>query len=78
MVSDNLSMSVTVPEPPKLMDQVRDRLRFKHYSLRTETAYSGWIKRYIFFHGKRHPVEMGKKEVEAFLTSLAVERMLFS
>lgn len=56
------------------MDQVRDRLRLKHYSLRTETAYSGWIKRYIFFHGKRHPGEMGKKEVEAFLTSLAVER----
>lgn len=56
------------------MDQVRDRLRLKHYSLRTEMAYSGWIKRYIFFHGKRHPSEMGKNEVEAFLTSLAVER----
>jgi len=53
---------------------VRDRLRLKHYSLRTETAYVGWIKRYIFFHGKRHPREMGKAEVEAFLTSLAVER----
>jgi integron integrase len=49
-------------------------LRLKHYSLRTETAYSGWIKRYIFFHGKRHPGEMGKDEVEAFLTSLAVDR----
>lgn len=56
------------------MDQVRDRLRLKHYSLRTEMAYSGWIKRYIFFHGKRHPAVMGKNEVEAFLTSLAVER----
>ncbi|MBI4987209.1 MAG: integron integrase [Rhodocyclales bacterium] len=61
-------------EAPKLLDQVRDRLRLKHYSLRTETAYVGWIKRYIFFHGKRHPSEMGKAEVEAFLTSLAVER----
>jgi integron integrase len=72
-VSDNLSKSVTAPEPPKLMSQVRDRLRLKHYSLRTETAYTGWIKRYIYFHDKRHPGEMGKKEVEAFLTSLAVE-----
>jgi len=61
-------------EAPGLLDRVRDRLRLKHYSLRTETAYVGWIKRYIFFHGKRHPREMGKAEVEAFLTSLAVER----
>jgi hypothetical protein len=68
-VSNNLSASISVQEPPKLMDQVRDRLRIKHYSLRTEMAYSGWIKRYIFFHGKRHPVEMGKNEVEAFYLS---------
>lgn len=61
-------------EAPRLLDQVRDRLRLKHYSLRTETAYLGWIKRYIFFHGKRHPRELNKAEVEAFLTSLAVER----
>ncbi|WP_407644536.1 phage integrase N-terminal SAM-like domain-containing protein [Cognatazoarcus halotolerans] len=46
----------------------------KHYSLRTETAYVGWIRRYILFHGKHHPREMGKKEVESFLTHLAVER----
>lgn len=45
--------------PPKLLDQVRDRLRLKHYSLRTEQAYVGWIRRYIIFH-KRHPAEMGK------------------
>ncbi|MEW5888529.1 MAG: integron integrase [Pseudomonadota bacterium] len=64
----------TAHSPPRLLDQVRDRLRLKHYSLRTETAYVGWIKRYILFHGKRHPREMGKAEVEAFLTSLAVER----
>jgi integron integrase len=62
------------PQSPRLLDQVRDRLRLKHYSLRTESAYVGWIKRYILFHGKRHPREMGKAEVEAFLTSLAVER----
>ena len=60
--------------PPKLLDQVRDRLRLKHYSLRTEQAYIGWIKRYIIFHNKRHPAEMGKLELERFLTSLAVER----
>ena len=47
-------------EAPRLLDQVRDRLRLKHYSLRTETAYVGWIKRYIFFHDKRHPRDLGK------------------
>lgn len=59
---------------PKLLDQMRERLRVKHYSLRTEVAYLGWIKRYILFHGKRHPSGMGKEEVETFLTHLAVER----
>jgi integron integrase len=58
---------------PKLLDQVRDRLRVKHYSIRTESSYLGWIKRYILFHGKRHPKSMGAAEVEAFLTHLAVE-----
>jgi integron integrase len=57
-----------------LLAQVRERIRLMHYSLRTETAYVGWIKRYIHFHGKRHPAEMGKAEAEAFLTSLAVDR----
>jgi len=55
--------------PPKLLDQVRDRLRLKHYSLRTEQAYVGWIRRYIIFHGKRHPTGMGKLELEAFSVS---------
>ena len=59
-------------QPPKLMEQVRGRIRRKHYSLRTEEAYSYWIKRFIFFHGKRHPNEMGAAEVEKFLTHLAV------
>lgn len=59
---------------PRLLDQVRERLRLKHYSIRTEQAYLDWIKRYILFHGKRHPVSMGKEEVERFLTHLAVER----
>ncbi len=57
---------------PKLLDQVRDKLRVKHYSIRTETQYVQWIKRFIFFHGKRHPRELGAVQVEAFLTHLAV------
>ena len=56
---------------PKLLDRVRDRLRYKQYSLRTEQAYVHWIKRFIFFHGKRHPEQMNGPEVEAFLTHLA-------
>lgn len=58
--------------PPKLLDQVRDHIRTKHYSLRTETQYTQWIKRFILFHGKRHPQAMGAAEIEAFLTHLAV------
>src|SRR5665647_1065735 len=60
------------PTSPKLLDQVRDRIRVKHYSIRTETQYVQWIKRFILFHGKRHPQDMGAVEVEAFLTHLAV------
>ena len=59
---------------PKLLDQVRAKIRLKHYSIRTEQAYVDWIRRYILFHGKRHPQEMGKPEVEQFLSHLAVER----
>jgi integrase len=58
------------PRPKKLLDQVRDAIRLKHYSIRTEEAYINWIKRYILFHKKRHPAEMGTPEVEAFLTHL--------
>ncbi len=56
----------------KLLDQVRDVIRLKHYSIRTEKAYVSWIRRYILFHNKRHPREMGSREIEAFLTHLAV------
>ena len=59
--------------PMKLLNQVRDAIRVKHYSYRTEQAYVGWIKRYIYFHDERHPSEMGAPEVEAFLTHLVVE-----
>jgi len=58
--------------PKKLLDQVRETIRLKHYSIRTEEAYVNWIKRYILFHNKRHPREMGRPEIEAFLTHLAV------
>ena len=57
---------------PKLLDMVRERIRVKHYSLRTEDAYLHWIRRFIFFHAKRHPREMGGPEVEAFLSDLAM------
>ena len=56
---------------PRLMDQVRERLRVRHYSLRTEQAYVGWIRRFILANGRRHPRELGGVEVEAFLTRLA-------
>jgi integron integrase len=55
-----------------LFDQVRDKIRLMHYSIRTEQAYTDWIKRYILYFGKRHPREMGAPEVEQFLTHLAV------
>jgi hypothetical protein len=59
---------------PKLLDRVRERIRTKHYSIRTEDAYADWIRRFILFHGKRHPRELEAKHVESFLTYLAVER----
>jgi integrase len=60
------------PPKPRLLDRVRQTLRARHYSRRTEKAYIFWIKRYVFFHGKRHPLELGAPEVTAFLTALAV------
>ena len=62
------------PAKPKFLEQVRTILRTRHYSLRTEEAYLGWIRRFILFHGKRHPQEMGEAEVAAFLNHLAGER----
>ncbi len=59
---------------PRLLDRVRASIRTKGYSIRTEQAYVDWIRRFILFHAKRHPGEMGKAEVEAFLTHLAVNR----
>jgi site-specific recombinase XerD len=59
--------------PKKLLDQVRDAIRLKHYSYRTEETYVQWIVRYILFRNKRHPKDMGVPEIEEFLTHLAVE-----
>ena len=67
---------MTIPlekREPKLLDRVREALRVRHMSLRTEKAYLHWIRRYILFHGKRHPQEMGEREINGFLTHLAVD-----
>lgn len=57
---------------PKLLEQVKQKIRLKHYSFRTEHVYVSWIRRFILFHGKRHPKQMGQAKVEAFITDLAV------
>jgi integron integrase len=59
--------------PPRLLDRVRAACRVRHYSLRTEEAYANWVRRFVLFHGKRHPLEMGAAEINAFLTHLAVD-----
>jgi hypothetical protein len=59
--------------PPRLLDRVRQALRARHCSRRTEESYVAWIWRYIVFHGKRHPIELGAPEVTRFLTWLAVD-----
>lgn len=62
--------------PVRLLDQVRERLRVKHYAIRTETSYVDWIRRFILFHNKRHPKDMAAAEVEQYLTHLAVNRQV--
>jgi integron integrase len=59
---------------PRLLDQLRDKIRVRHYSIRTEEAYVDWVRRFVLFHGRRHPAELGPEDVERFLTHLAVER----
>lgn len=61
-------------QAPRLLDRLRAALRVRHLSIRTERAYVDWVRRYVLFHRKRHPAEMGKTEVEAFLSWLAVKR----
>lgn len=65
--------SPTATQKPKLLEQVRHAIRIRHLSPRTEQAYVGWIKRFIFFHNKRHPAEMGEAEIGQFLSSLATD-----
>ncbi len=68
------SHNPTTEKKPKLLDQVRFAIRAKHYSIRTEQSYVSWIKRFILFHRKRHPREMGEVEINQFLTHLAVNK----
>ena len=56
----------------KLLDQVRESIRLKHYSIKTEKAYVGWIKRFIIFHNKKHPKDMGETEIREYLSHLAL------
>ncbi|MFZ2405981.1 MAG: integron integrase [Methylobacter sp.] len=73
-----MQTNTTSAQPKKLLDQVRDKIRFKHYSLSTERIYITWIKQFILYHQKRHPLEMGALEVETFLTYLATQRHVSS
>ena len=61
------------PQQKKLLHQMQEKMRLKHFSLRTEKAYLDWARRYILFHHKRHPKDMGPPEIEAFLTHLAAD-----
>jgi len=78
VIDGGLNVKAVVPTPPaiqkpKLLDQVREAIRMRHYSYRTEKAYVHWIKRFVFFHNKRHPAEMGEVEIGRFLSALATE-----
>ena len=74
MDAPSVSRQPAVRQPPRLLESMRERIRVLHYSIRTEQAYVDWARRFILFHDKRHPREMGAPEVTAFLTHLAVER----
>ena len=74
VVMNSLSASAQNLPKPRLLTQLRDCIRTKHYALSTEKVYVHWARTFIRFHGIQHPVEMGAQEVEAFLTYLAVER----
>src|SRR5436190_20785582 len=65
-----------IPHMPKLLDQVREVIRMKHYSIRTEQSYVEWINRYIFFHNKRHPADIAEPEIRAFISEFATKRPL--
>ena len=73
-MSENNSPGRMPGQPPRLLDQLRAKTRLLHYSIRTEEAYVGWCTKYILFHNKRHPKDMGVPEIEAFLSYLATDR----
>lgn len=73
-MSSAMEPDSVAPQQPRLLDKMRDKIRVKHYSIRTEQTYLDWVRRYIRFHGLRHPRELGAEAVEAFLTHLAVRR----
>ena len=73
-MSSAMEPDSVAPQQPRLLDKMRDKIRVKHYSIRTEQTYLDWVRRYIRFHGLRHPRELGAEAVEAFLTHLAVKR----
>jgi integron integrase len=70
---NTLTNSLPPSQPPKLIDQLRQAIHLRHYSLATEKQYVQWVRRFIHFHNVRHPADMGAPEVEAFLTHLAVQ-----
>jgi Phage integrase, N-terminal SAM-like domain len=72
-MTNPISPQPNAPREPKFLDRVRETMRMNRYSPRTEAAYVDWIKRYIRFHGIRHPQEMGADEVKAFLSHLAIQ-----
>jgi integron integrase len=76
LISPSLSVTLPVMPTPKLLDQVRTVVRVKHFSLSTERAYVAWIRRFILFHKKRHPREMGEAEIRQFISHLAVQRQI--
>jgi hypothetical protein len=67
-------MTLPAQNTLRLVDQIRADFRMRHYSRRTEEAYLGWIRRFIVFHGKRHPAELSANEITRFLSALATER----
>lgn len=73
-----LFAAAVVPAPPRLLNQVRERVRYLHYSLRTEKAYLYWIRMYVRWSGMRHPRDLGEREVKGFLTMLAAQRQVSS
>ena len=73
MTTERATPSAT-SRPPRLLDRLRAACRLRHYSPRTEDCYADWVRRFILFHGQRHPLEMGAAETNRFLTDLGGER----